>query len=118
MDPAKCAILFWLMHSYLSCGGIAHGHRPSADVQVTLLSQPGCHLCEEAKAMLQQLSTTYPLTMQDINITNHAGLTRRYGDDLPVIFLNGCRVATYHINPALWLRDLRRARRRQRRVRA
>ena len=83
---------------------------------VEILSRPGCHLCDEAKALLHTLQAVQPFTLLEIDIADQPELLRRYGDEIPVIFINGRKAFKYRIDPAQCVRRLRRAQRRQRRA--
>jgi glutaredoxin len=50
---------------------------------LTLFSRPGCHLCEEALEMIEQLNLKITLTESDI--TEDPGLEQRYGVAIPVL---------------------------------
>lgn len=50
---------------------------------ITLYTRPGCHLCEEAEDVLNQLQTQPEV--KKINIENNAELEKKYGLRIPVI---------------------------------
>lgn len=50
-------------------------------IALTLYSTSGCHLCEEAMALLDQVGVKY--TVQDI--IDQAALVERYGIKIPVV---------------------------------
>ena len=50
---------------------------------LTLYHRPGCHLCEQAQAHLDELGFTYRLH----DISGDAALTARHGDHIPVLAL-------------------------------
>jgi glutaredoxin len=52
---------------------------------VTLYTRPGCHLCDDARDLLQQLAARYPHRLEEINIDEDAGLHARYHLTIPVI---------------------------------
>ena len=52
---------------------------------VTLYTRPGCHLCEEAQALLQLLAPRYPHRLELVNIDEDATLRARYHLAIPVI---------------------------------
>ena len=52
--------------------------------EITLFSTSGCHLCEEAQALLEQLGVSY--TLQDIIDKPQWG--DQYGTKIPVITTN------------------------------
>jgi hypothetical protein len=56
---------------------------------LTLYSRPGCHLCDEARAILAPLCRALGLTLHEANIENDPALTERYGWSIPVAALDG-----------------------------
>jgi glutaredoxin len=54
---------------------------------VTLYGKPGCHLCEDARALLVTLSHRYPIEVDEIDITSDPELFRRYDIRIPVLRL-------------------------------
>jgi glutaredoxin len=67
--------------------------RPSRDPaiprSVTVYSKPGCHLCEDALALLHGLQREWTLHIAEIDISGDAGLMRKYGVRIPVIVVDG-----------------------------
>lgn len=57
--------------------------------QITLYSRPGCHLCEDAAELLEQLATRVPLAVTEVNILGDIGLYERYKHSIPVIVITG-----------------------------
>ena len=51
---------------------------------LTLYHRPGCHLCEQAQAHLDELGLAYVLR----DISGDAALTARHGDHIPVLALD------------------------------
>jgi glutaredoxin len=76
--------------------------------QVTIYSRSGCHLCEEAHSTLISLAsqgaTTFELT--EIMIDGSAELERQYGDQVPVILIDGKVHDFFRVNPERFLRAL------------
>ena len=56
---------------------------------VSLYSKPGCHLCEEAEALLATLARRQPLTVQKVNIESSPELFEQYRYRIPVIEVAG-----------------------------
>jgi hypothetical protein len=42
--------------------------------EVTLVEAPACHLCDDARAVLEELSVEYPLSMRVLDINSAEGL--------------------------------------------
>lgn len=52
---------------------------------LTLYGTPGCHLCDEAEALLRQAETARPLLWRYVDIALDDALVSRYGERIPVI---------------------------------
>ena len=57
--------------------------------QVTVYTQPGCRLCEEAVRLLTRLQAETPFTLEEVNIQHDPALLAEYGEQIPVVLLNG-----------------------------
>jgi glutaredoxin len=73
-------------------------------IRLTLYSRPGCHLCDEMKAVIERVrgATT---ALVEVDISRDAALEARYGTDIPVLEIDGTRIAKYRVSE----NDLRRA---------
>jgi glutaredoxin len=60
-----------------------------APIRIEIYSRPGCHLCDEAKAVIEPYREKFPMELRTINVDRSAELERRYGMDIPVVFING-----------------------------
>jgi thioredoxin-like negative regulator of GroEL len=60
-------------------------------VRLRLYSRPGCHLCEAMRAEVDVLLADQPRLWEivDVDVDADAGLAARYGESLPVLFVNG-----------------------------
>jgi glutaredoxin len=56
---------------------------------VTLYGRPGCHLCDEARLVLQRIRATHPFRLEEIDIEADDALLKRYLERIPVIALEG-----------------------------
>lgn len=73
--------------------------------RLTLYSRPGCHLCDEMKAVIERIGRELPLELDEIDISTDRDLERQYGHEIPVLVIDGRRVAKYRISE----QDLRRS---------
>ncbi len=64
---------------------------------VTIYSRPGCHLCDEMKALVDRIARTVPLTIAVVDISADAELEARYGVEVPVLVIDGVKAAKYRI---------------------
>ena len=56
---------------------------------VTVYSKPGCHLCAEAMAALEELRVELGFELRELDITAEEELHRAYFERIPVIALDG-----------------------------
>lgn len=57
--------------------------------RVTLYSKPGCHLCDDARAVVEAVCADLGETFEEVDITTSSDLTRRFGEEIPVTFVDG-----------------------------
>jgi hypothetical protein len=77
-------------------------------VELTLYSRPGCHLCDEMKAVVARVSRSIPLTLHEVDISTDPVLEEQYGLEIPVLLVAGRKAAKYRITDEDLLRVLRR----------
>ncbi len=56
---------------------------------VTLYRKPGCHLCEDAEAVLHHLARRYPMALALVDVSADPALLERYGLRIPVVDVAG-----------------------------
>jgi hypothetical protein len=76
---------------------------------LTLLTRPGCGLCEDFLDELNALAavTTLP-EVSLVDVDSDPLLARRHGLDIPVLLLDGVAVCRHRFDPEELLRLLRR----------
>lgn len=57
--------------------------------RVTLYTRPGCHLCDDARAVVEQVCADTGTSYREVDITTSAELTAEYADQIPVTFVDG-----------------------------
>jgi glutaredoxin len=62
-------------------------------VTLTLYSKPGCHLCDDVRATLDELRPEHAFALEEIDITTDAELFARYRFEIPVLLMDGREVA-------------------------
>ena len=58
-------------------------------ILIDIYSRPGCHLCDEARAVVEPLRERYAVVLRTINVESSSDLENRYGSDIPVVLING-----------------------------
>ncbi|GAC1445807.1 MAG: glutaredoxin family protein [Chloroflexota bacterium] len=72
---------------------------------IVLYGKPGCHLCDDARELLQSLQSKYGFRLEEVDIRSDASLFRRYDIRIPVIEIDGKEALSAPVHE----RDLRRA---------
>jgi glutaredoxin len=62
---------------------------PTGAHQITLLSRPGCHLCEEARAVIERVAAELGVPWSERDITQSPEDLERYWEMIPVTFIDG-----------------------------
>ncbi|MGH3425810.1 MAG: glutaredoxin family protein [Nocardioidaceae bacterium] len=57
--------------------------------RVVVYSKPGCHLCEDAVAVVAQVCASVGATWVEQDISDDPDLMRAYGEQIPVTFVDG-----------------------------
>jgi glutaredoxin len=68
-------------------------------IALTIYSRPGCHLCDEMKAVVERVARdqTRDVTIEEVDISRDPALEQRYGLEIPVLMVDGRKVAKYRI---------------------
>jgi hypothetical protein len=61
----------------------------SAPPEVVLYGRPGCHLCDEARAVIRHVARTHPFTLTERNIEDCDAWLRAYLERIPVVSIDG-----------------------------
>jgi glutaredoxin len=65
---------------------------PSTAARVTLFTRPGCHLCDDARAVVAQVCAELGETFTEVDISagpDAERLTSAYGEEIPVTLVDG-----------------------------
>jgi len=57
--------------------------------RVTLYSRPGCHLCDQARAVVEQVCADLGERYVELDIDQDEQLRERFTDEVPVTFVDG-----------------------------
>jgi glutaredoxin len=66
-------------------------------IALTIYSRPGCHLCDEMKAVVSAVARQIPLRLDEIDISGDSALEALYGLEIPVLMVEGKKAAKYRI---------------------
>jgi glutaredoxin len=87
------------------------GHQPVSvqQARVRLLSKPGCHLCDDARAVIDAVCAELGEHYEDVDISSDTDLAGRYADQIPVTFVDGRQHDFWRVDPDRLRRALRGA---------
>ena len=74
-------------------------------MRLTIYSKPGCHLCDEMKAVIHRIRPNFEFALEEVDISTDGALDARYGLEIPVLTIDDKKVAKYRISEA----ELRKA---------
>ncbi len=57
--------------------------------RVTLYTRPGCHLCDDARAVVARVCADLGETFVEVDITTDDDLEDRFGEEIPVTLVDG-----------------------------
>ncbi len=67
---------------------------------LTLYGRPGCHLCEDMRAALEEYRAGFNFILTEIDIDSDAALAERYGLLIPVLADADRAICQAFLNPA------------------
>ena len=79
-------------------------------IEVVIYSRPGCHLCDEAKAVLLSAQRSEPFALREVNLDEDAAARAAYAEEIPVIFVAGRKAFKHRVEERDLVARLRRAR--------
>ncbi len=80
--------------------------RQQPAVVVEIYSKPGCHLCDDAKAVLLKMQRCYGFALCEVNIATDEKLLAEYGARIPLVFVNGHLVCKYFVDEAAVVKSM------------
>ena len=62
-------------------------------VKISLIGRPGCHLCEDAQAVISQVINQgigqEDIDFEELSLLDDPNLMAKYSEEIPVILING-----------------------------
>jgi glutaredoxin len=68
--------------------------------RITLLGKPGCHLCDDARLVVQRVADELGVEWHEESILDDAELMARYAEEIPVVLIDGVQHAFWRVDPA------------------
>ncbi len=67
--------------------------------RVQIYGKPGCHLCEDARRIVETVCAELEVGWSEIDITGDPELFREYGEQIPVTFVDGRQHDFWRVDP-------------------
>ena len=68
-------------------------------MRVTLYGKPGCHLCADARAVVEAVRAERDFELEEVDVSLDPVLFRRYGERIPVLAIAGEEAFEYVVDP-------------------
>ena len=65
---------------------------------ITLLSRPGCHLCDSAREVITRVAADLGVAWEERDITGSEADMQNYWDKIPVILIDGVQHDFWHVS--------------------
>lgn len=78
-------------------------HGAAGTARVLLYVRPGCHLCTQARAVVEEVTTATGASWSEVDITTGPDadrLTERYGELVPVVTVDGVQQGYWRLDAA------------------
>jgi glutaredoxin len=70
------------------------------NVTLTLVTRPGCHLCDTARAVVGEVAASVPsVTVSEVSIDDDPGLAEAYAEEIPVVLIDGRVHNIWRVDP-------------------
>jgi glutaredoxin len=65
---------------------------------ITLYGKPGCHLCDDARAVIERVAGELGVTWEERDITASPEDLAKYGEMIPVTMIDGVQHDFWHVD--------------------
>src|SRR5262245_20155221 len=72
-------------------------------MRLTLYGRADCHLCHEMRAVVDAVRREIGFELEEVDVDGDPALVAAYGEEVPVLLVNGRKAFKYRVTP----RDLR-----------
>ena len=71
------------------------------NVEITLVTSPGCHLCDDAREVVDRVRAAaagrYAVSVTEQSIADDEALAEYYGEYVPVVLVDGTQHASFRV---------------------
>ena len=68
--------------------------------RITLVGKPGCHLCDEARVVIEQVCADTGESFTEVSIYDDLDMADLYWEQIPVTLVDGVQVAFWRVEAA------------------
>ena len=68
--------------------------------RVTLIGKPDCHLCEDARAVIESVCAELGVGWEEVSIFDDPELADLYWEQIPVTLIDGVQHDFFRVDPA------------------
>jgi len=93
-----------LTGSATTSGGLTSGRfrragpMAASAARITLLGRPGCHLCDDARAVIERVAADLGVGWEERDITKSPDDLREYWDKIPVTLVDGVQIDFWRVS--------------------
>ncbi|WP_107764465.1 glutaredoxin family protein [Nocardioides terrigena] len=84
------------------------GSAPPTGPRVTLVGRPGCHLCDDARAVIEAVCAELGESWSEVDVDEDPVLLDRYAEEIPVTLVDGRQHDFWRVDPDRLRAALRR----------
>lgn len=67
--------------------------------RLTLLGKPGCHLCDDARAIVLEVAGERGLELEERNVLDDEALLAQYAEEIPVLLIDDRVHTIWRVDP-------------------
>ncbi|WP_441970582.1 glutaredoxin family protein [Pedococcus sp. 2YAF34] len=68
--------------------------------RIRMLGRPGCHLCDEARAVIARVADELGVGWEEQSVVGDRALLEQYGEQIPVTFVDGLQHDYWRVDEA------------------
>lgn len=76
-------------------------------LRISLLTRAQCHLCEAARDVVERVAADMDLEWKEVSVDDDPRLAEQFGEEIPVVFVDGVQRDFWQIDEARLRRILR-----------
>jgi hypothetical protein len=67
--------------------------------RITLIGRPGCHLCEDARVLVEQVATEMGVGWEERSVDDDPALREQWAEHIPVTLVDGRPHDFFRVSP-------------------